>query len=103
MPNLYKELEQGAKAKSMQESEIYQQVVTGIRQGIFDKWRESPIRDKEGQHELKLMLKILDDFERNVAEIADTGKLAEIQIEREKTLAQSVKDRAVRLINGRGY
>jgi hypothetical protein len=60
-----------------------------VRQAILDKWQNSPIGDKEGQHELRLMIKLLTDLEANIKTAIDTGKLARIQLERE-----SIIDRA---------
>ncbi len=103
MPNLHKELELGAKAKRLLDDEIYQTAFNGVRQAIHDKWAASPIRDVEGQNQLRLMLKLLGDLEANIVEIANTGTLSEIQIEQEKTLAKRAKEYALNLINGRGY
>lgn len=55
-----------------------------VKQGILDAWANSPIRDKEGQNELRLMLKLLSDLHNNIRQVAHTGKLAQIEIERSK-------------------
>jgi len=59
-----------------------------VENAILDKWKESPIADKEGQHELRLMYKLLGDLKANIRTAIDTGKMAQIQIERESKLLQ---------------
>lgn len=81
-----KELDSARKAELLTENPVYIQAVTSIRQAIVDKWRACPVRDVEGQHELKLMLKLLDDLEANIKQVVDTGKLARLEIERENKL-----------------
>lgn len=55
---------------------------------IIEKWKASPVSDKEGQHELRLMHKLLGDLQANLTTAINTGKMAQIQIERESKLVQ---------------
>lgn len=57
-----------------------------VRQGIHEAWARAPLRDREGQHELKLMLKLLHDVEANLQRVVENGKLARLEIERQRTL-----------------
>lgn len=84
MANLIKEMELGAKAQQLLDNASYKEAVSKVRQGIHDRWASSPIADREGQHELRLLLKLLDDLEGNIIEVAQTGKMAERQYEMEK-------------------
>ena len=77
------ELDRGFKAQQLLDNEIYQESIQTVRDAIIAQWSESPIRDHEGQHELRLMLKLLNDLTANIKTVADTGKLAQIQVERE--------------------
>lgn len=83
-PNLFREMEVGNQAQAFLDSPCYERVMGKLREGIHTKWAGSPIADKDGQHELRLMLKILDDFDANLRAEATTGKMAAIQIERTK-------------------
>ena len=89
--NLHKEASFGAAAKSLMENEVYKRAFGETRAAILKKWEECPLRDKEGQHELKLMLKLLNDLEANIKQAADTGKLAEIQIAQEREKESRLK------------
>lgn len=89
--NLRKESERGARARLLLESEAYTEAVGTVRQAIIDKWSNSPVADRDGQHELRLMLKLLNDVEANIKDVAETGKLANLQIAREQeSLARRV-------------
>lgn len=86
--NTQAELDRGFKAQQLLDNEIYQESIQTVREAILSQWAESPIRDHEGQHELRLMLKLLNDLTANIKTVADTGKLAQIQIERESKFKQ---------------
>ena len=89
--NLQLELDRGSKADHLLRNALYVECVEKVRQGIYDKFATSPVGDKDGQHELRLMLKCLDDIEANIREIATTGKMAAKQIEEERTLKERAK------------
>lgn len=94
--SLEAELSKGLRAKQFIESEIYKDAFHKVRQGILDTWAESPIRDTEGQHELRLMLKLMDDINSNIVSMINTGKMAEKQIEQES----KAKELAKKALNG---
>lgn len=84
------ELRRGELARQVIENEIYAEAWQSVRDGIIHAWESAPIRDKEGQNELKLMLKLLTDVRRNVETVMNTGKMAKIQIERESMFRKTV-------------
>lgn len=89
--NLHKEATVGAVARGLMENEAYRNAVSEVRSAILRQWEAAPLRDKEGHHELKLMLKLLNDLEANIKQAADTGKLAEMQIAQEKEKKSAMK------------
>ena len=91
MANLSKELSEGMRASALLENEEYKHALATIREGIHVQWEKSPIRDEEGQKQLKLMLKLLNDLEANIRIVAQTGKLAKIQIEQEQEKVDKLK------------
>lgn len=62
-----------------------------VKDAIIQKWEQSPVGDKEGQHELRLMRKLLTDLEMNIKTAIDTGKMAQIQIQNESKVSQFVR------------
>jgi len=57
-----------------------------VEVAILDTWKKSPVGDEKGQHELRLMIKLLNDLQANLKTAIDTGKLAKIQIERDSLI-----------------
>lgn len=45
-----------------------------VEKAIHDKWAATPIRDTDGAHELKLMLKLLKDVKLSIEKVALEGK-----------------------------
>lgn len=88
--NTDEELRRGELARQVTENEVYIEAWNSVRDGIIQAWESAPIRDKEGQAELKLMLKLLTDVRRNVETVMNTGKLARVQIERESMFRKTV-------------
>ena len=60
-----------------------------VRQAIHDQWAATPIRDQEGAHQLKLMLKLLGDTRANLDRAIADGKIAahELDQRRKATLS----------------
>ena len=84
MMNVYEEDSRGRQATELLENSLFREAVDTLRQSLVDKWLSSPVRDIEGQHELRLMTKLLGDIEMYIANIAKTGKMAAIQLEQEQ-------------------
>lgn len=86
--NLNEEVQRGRDAQLIIENPIFAESFALVRAGIVNAWADGPIRDKEGAHELKLMLKLLTDVEANIKRVMETGKMAVIQLERDQKVAE---------------
>lgn len=86
--NLHEEVSRGRDAEQLLEHPIFKEAVQAVRDGIINKWADAPLRDKEGAHELKIMLKLLNDVEANIRQVVNTGKMANIQLEKEQKIAE---------------
>ncbi len=86
-------IRKGAKAAALWADETFTEAREGVRAAIIRKWAEAPLRDREGQHELKLMLKLLDDLEANLQRVMNDGKKAAHDLE----IKRSVKERVRRM------
>jgi hypothetical protein len=84
--SLQTELRRGEQARQLQQNELYNEAFDTVRQAIIDKWIQCPVRDREGQHELKLMLKLLGEVTGFVDQVLQTGKMAEIQLQNERQM-----------------
>ena len=88
--NVDQEVSRGRIAESLLENEIYKGAIETLRTAIISQWESCPIRDTEGQHELKLMLKLLNDLQANIKTVMHTGQMAKVQIERDKGMLRKV-------------
>ena len=89
--NLHEDMQKARQAKELIENEQFKAAFNSIRAGIITKWQSCPVRDHEGQHELKLMDKLLSEIEGYFKSIIETGKMAEIQLDNEKKLVKLKK------------
>lgn len=86
------ETARGIRAKSLLENDVYKEAVQAVENGIVDRWKASPVRDIEGQAQLRLMHKLLTDLRGYIEEVAYTGKMAEQQLMHERGLRERAKD-----------
>lgn len=89
MTNINQENIRGALAANVLDNEVYKEAFATVRNGIISAWENAPIRDKDGQGELKLMLKLLNDVQKNIENVMQTGKMAKIMIERESLMEKA--------------
>ena len=75
--DLYGQRSEGLKAKVLWENADFQRALDKVRTGIFERWAESPVGDASGQHELRLMLKLLEDVEGNIRKEMTDGQFAD--------------------------
>lgn len=78
---LTRELDRGNKAQEILDNELFKEAWQSVETALIQKWRDCPIRDKEGAHEIKLMLKLLDDVKGNIERVVESGKLAESRLQ----------------------
>jgi hypothetical protein len=81
------------RAKRLLEDEELTKAFTAVREALLERFESCPIRDIEGQHEIKLMLKLLGDVRANLHSVVDNGKVIEYRL--------SMLDKVKRAINVR--
>lgn len=86
--SLEEEVSRARNATLLIENPMFRETFTLVRDGIINALVDCPIRDREGAHELKLMLKLLGDLEGNIKRVIDTGKMAAIQLERDQKISE---------------
>lgn len=62
-----------------------------VRQGIFEAIEKTPIRDNEGLHELRVMLKLLTDVRAALETAVRDGKVVEFRV-KQRTVLGRAKD-----------
>ena len=83
------QLERASRAKQLLEDPILIEGFDLVRAGIMQRWELSPIRDRDGAHELKLMLKLLADVRAALAQAVNDGKI--VQFNHKQKLMDRVK------------
>jgi hypothetical protein len=78
------EITAGTRAQRLLEDEILTKAFADVRSAIIERWETAPIRDTEGQHELKLMLRVLSDVRGNLELAVHNGKLAAEELRMQK-------------------
>jgi hypothetical protein len=86
MPTLFEDVRQGAEAQRVLDDPTIIKAFADVEAAIHAKWAASPLRDKDGQYELRLMLKLLGDVRANLERAVSDGKLAaqELQISEQR-------------------
>lgn len=95
-PTLGEDAKRGEDAEALFASPAFQTALYRVRRGIHERFAASPVSDLEGQHELRLMLKVLDDIEGNLAADVRDGKLAKEQLRLEQEAVKRKKEREER-------
>jgi hypothetical protein len=80
--SLDKDLDRGALAESLLSNDAFKQAVTECEQTIHNAWAACPVRDIDGAHQLRLMLKSLADIVGLLEACVDNGKSAAEELER---------------------
>lgn len=78
--NLADQRDRGQKADKLLHDPMFAEAFGETRQVILDAWEQAPIRDKEGAHELKLMLKLLGDVRAILERAITDGKIAAAEL-----------------------
>lgn len=74
--SLAEDVTRGARAEKLLQDPMLSEAFSLVREAIISKWERTPMRDLEGAHELKLMLKLLGDVRANLEQAVSDGKLA---------------------------
>lgn len=80
------EISRGERAERLLKDELLIEAFETIDSAIIEKWRNGPLRDQEGAHELRLLMKCLTDLKGYIKEVVQTGKLARIGSEQQSNV-----------------
>ena len=85
------EAARGLRANELMVDELMVQAFETLQKRLQDEWQASPARDTEGRERLWLMTKLLKNVADHLSEVAQTGKLASLQLEQHRTLVQRTR------------
>ncbi len=83
------QVERGQQAAALLKNTMLAEAFDGVAKEIHERWESCPVRDHEGAHELKLMLKLLIDV-KSMLELAisdGSAALKEIEFREKKILS----------------
>ena len=66
----------GAHAKRLLEDQMLTEAFENVEKAIHEKWASAPLSDRDGQHELLLMLKLMRDVRANLEQAVADGNFA---------------------------
>lgn len=92
MATIEERIYSGARAKDILDNEVFQQVFADIEQELFKAWTESPVRDAEGRELIHQYQAMLRKLKSQLQTTFETGKLAQLDLEHKKTIAQRAKE-----------
>lgn len=81
--SLQTQVDKGQRAQHLIDDPTLAAAFASVRQAIVDSWEATPIRDLDGAHELKLMLKLLGDVRANLEQAIADGKIAAAELQRQ--------------------
>lgn len=81
------DLAKASKAEQLLNDDTLNEAFDSVRQAIFSKIEQTPLRDDDGLKQLRMMLKLLRDVRANLERAIRDGKLAaeELRIEKERS------------------
>lgn len=74
--SLPEQVSAGQRAKRLLEDPAVVAAFDAVRMAIIERWESTPLRDRDGAHELKLMLRLLADLRANLEQAITNGKIA---------------------------
>lgn len=90
---LEEEIARGQRAERLLNDELVSEAFAKIEGAIVEQWKSSPVRDTEGQQQLRIMLGLLDRLRGHFTEVVTTGRMASIQLEtKRKTLKERISE-----------
>jgi hypothetical protein len=78
------DLDRGVRAERLLANPLLIESFDMVRTAIIESWEAAPMRDKDGAHELKLMLKLLTDVRANLEQAVTDGKLAAAELKTQR-------------------
>lgn len=76
----YKEIVRGEEAERILNSEVYKQAIESVRSGVVRAMSNSPMGDEKTHNRLVIALQLIDQIEKSLSTVMQTGKMAKIQI-----------------------
>ncbi len=67
-------IDRAKRAEKLLNDQTFKEAFGHVEKALHDAWANAPVRDKEGAHEIKLMLKLLRDVKASIEQSVVSGK-----------------------------
>jgi hypothetical protein len=78
------EIKLGEQAAKILENPVYQDAIAKVRENIVASMTNSPLGDEKTHNRLVIALQLLNQINKQLTDVMQTGKLASIQTDRPK-------------------
>ena len=78
------EIKRGEQAAVVLDNPVYQEAISKVRENIVASMANSPLGDEKTHNRLVIALQLLNQINKQLTDVMQTGKLASIQTDRPK-------------------
>ena len=78
------EIKRGEQAAVVLDNPVYQEAISKVRENIVASMANSPLGDEKTHNRLVIALQLLNQINKQLTDVMQTGKLATIQTDRPK-------------------
>ena len=84
MDKSLEEIKLGEQAAQILDNPVYQEAITKVRENIVSSMTNSPLGDEKTHNRLVIALQLLNQINKQLTDVMQTGKLAAIQTDKPK-------------------
>ena len=84
----HEEMIRGEDAERILSNPIFIESIDKVRQGIISSMEQSALGDESTHNRLVIALQLLNKIEKNIKEVAETGKMIKMQIDKPSFLSR---------------
>ena len=84
----HEEMIRGEEAERLLDNPLFIESIDKVRQGIISSMEQSALGDESTHNRLVIALQLLNKIEKNIKEVAETGKMIKMQIDKPSFLSR---------------
>ena len=84
----HEEMIRGEEAERVLSNPIFIEAIDKVRSGIISSMEQSALGDESTHNRLVIALQLLNKIEKNIKEVAETGKMIKMQIDKPNFLSR---------------
>ncbi len=84
----HEEMIRGEEAERLLNNPIFIESIDKVRDGIVSSMEQSALGDESTHNRLVIALQLLNKIEKNIKEVAETGKMVKMQIDKPSFLSR---------------